>query len=516
MQTTIDPALVKWFEALPTPTQQQFMAEMTQLALAKKETPRHWRNWLTTLFPRTFSQEFAEHQAEFWRHIQSIRTGVKPPAFFAVWPRGGGKTTNVEAAAIFAGQSARRKFCLYVRSTQTRANESVQNIASKIETLGDYDPPGFSERSVGKYGQSKGWRMDMLRCANGFNVVAFGLDVAGRGVKLDDYRPDLIIFDDIDDELDTIQTVEKKVKIITRAILPAGSNDAAIIGVQNLIHANSIFSRIVENEADFLLDRVVSGPIPAAWDLTYEPYEENGRRKYQVVTGEPTWEGQDIATIEKQLTEWGPSAFEREAQHNVEDVGGIFEGVEFTRCRPDEVPELVEVVCWVDPAVTSTDNSDNCGIQIDGLGVDDKIYRLYSWEKIASPSEALTEAILMARHYKSSCVGVETDQGGDTWEIVYDAAWARLVSDGEIPEDEFSLEFRQEKAGAGHGPKAHRGNLMLTAYEQGKFIHVLGTHNTLEKALHRFLVSKPYDLADAAFWSYNDLTENMVTVGSTG
>ena len=54
---------------------------------------------------------------------------------------------------------------------------------------------------------------------------------------------------------------------------------------------------------------------------------------------------------------------------------------------------------------------------------------------------------------------------------------------------------------------------MLTAYEQGKFVHVIGTHNILEKALKRFLVSKPYDLTDAAYWSYYDLTENMVTVG---
>lgn len=113
----------------------------------------------------------------------------------------------------------------------------------------------------------------------------------------------------------------------------------------------------------------------------------------------------------------------------------------------------------------------------------------------------------MSLYYKSSCVGVETDQGGDTWEIVYLEAWRQLGSSEKMPE------FREEKAGAGHGPKAHRGAVMLAAYEQGKFVHVLGTHKVLEKALKRFLVRKPFDLVDAAYWSYYDLTENMVTVG---
>lgn len=476
--------------------------------------PGYWEEWLNTLFPQTFTSLFAVHHIEFWDYIDFIEPQAKPSSFFAIWPRGGGKTTNVESAVIYLGAKEVRRFCLYVRSTQARANESVQTIGQKLESQNVAKHyPRLSERKIGKYGHSKGWRMDTLRCANGFNVVAFGLDVASRGVKLDDYRPDLIIFDDIDDQADTDLTIEKKIKVITRSILPAGSSDVAVIGVQNLIHSRSIFSKIVDDEVDFLLDRIVSGPIPAAYDLTYEPVEINGRRHYKVISGMPTWEGQSIKTIESQLSEWGPSAFNAEAQHEVDDIGGIFGEVEFEHCRYDEIPELVEVVCWVDPAVTSTDKSDNCGVQIDGLGVDDIIYRLHSWEKIASPVEAMTEAITMALYFKSSCVGAETDQGGDTWEIVYLSAWKNLIENGDIPSDSIMPEFREEKAGAGYGPKAHRGNLMLAAYEQGKFRHVLGTHKVLEKALKRFLVSKPYDLADAAFWSYNDLAFNLVTVG---
>ncbi len=48
---------------------------------------------------------------------------------------------------------------------------------------------------------------------------------------------------------------------------------------------------------------------------------------------------------------------------------------------------------------------------------------------------------------------------------------------------------------------------MLVDYEHGMIVHVAGTHEVLERALRRFPRSKPYDLTDAAFWSWHDLVE---------
>lgn len=117
----------------------------------------------------------------------------------------------------------------------------------------------------------------------------------------------------------------------------------------------------------------------------------------------------------------------------------------------------------------------------------------------------LRRAILKARELKASCVGVETDQGGDTWESTYELAWRKLVDEGLIPADEPMLDFEQAKAGS-VGPKRERASKMLAAYERGEIIHVIGTHETLEKALKRYLLRKPFDLVDACFWSWNGLT----------
>jgi len=90
---------------------------------------------------------------------------------------------------------------------------------------------------------------------------------------------------------------------------------------------------------------------------------------------------------------------------------------------------------------------------------------------------------------------------------VYDRVWEHLVKDGEIAASTKKPEFKENKAGAGYGPKVHRASQMLVDYEQGRIVHVLGTHAVLERALNRFPRTKPLDLVDAGFWSWNDLRE---------
>jgi hypothetical protein len=90
-------------------------------------------------------------------------------------------------------------------------------------------------------------------------------------LKVGDERPDVIVFDDIDAEDDTPALTAKKRRRITTAILPAGSRDrCAVLGIQNLIIADGIFTTIVDGRADYLTDKVVSGPHPAVRGLKWE------------------------------------------------------------------------------------------------------------------------------------------------------------------------------------------------------------------------------------------------------
>jgi len=465
--------------------------------------PEHWADWLRAYFPTYTTHAFGRHHVELWEWAWAIRSGERPRPFVAIWPRGGAKSTSAEMAVCALGARVARRYTLYICRTQEQADDHVGNVASLLESerFGAAYPQ-ITERMLGKYGNSRGWRRNRLRTSTGFTVDAIGLDTAARGVKLEEQRPDLIVLDDLDDPLDSPATVERNIIVLTRSLLPAGTDDVAVLGVQNLVREDGIFARLADDRADFLADRIVSGPLPALLNEAHEVID--GRTV--LVAGDPVWEGQNLEACQRIVERDGISSFLIESQHEVDQFrGGTFADIEFRHCEWAEVPDLVRVAVWCDPAVTDKDSSDANGIQADGLGRDGKLYRLFSWERRASPEVTLRTAILKAVELKGDHVGIETDQGGDVWRPAYDKIWADLVASGEIPEGTRKISMRQEKAGAGFGPKAHRGQQMLPDYERGQIVHVIGTHALLERSLRRFPLRKPFDLVDACFWSHHAL-----------
>lgn len=311
--------------------------------------------------------------------------------------------------------------------------------------------------------------------------------------------------DDIDSKHDSPAITEKKIETITTSILPAGSQNMTAIAIQNLVISTGIFARFADGTADFLGDRVMIGPIQAVEDLTYRVINNIS----QITGGTATWAGQSIVVCEEQMKKWGIKAFLAEAQHQIGVLqGGTFDGVEYTHITEAELPDLARIVCWIDPAVSSTTRSDCQAIQIDGIErianpkLRPRIFRLYSWEGIATPSNMIKQALRegTARHVET--IGFETNQGGDLWEDQYLTIAGDMLDAEEI---EYIPTFASEKAGAHTGGKEDRASRMLTDYTRGYMVHVEGTHTTLENALGRFPLIAPDDLVDAAYWAWNDL-----------
>lgn len=489
----------------------------TQAAL-----PDDYEAWLRFLFPSYLTYPFADHHRELWEWVWAREKGVSPRPFVAVWPRGGAKSTSIELAVVAMGARRVCNYGLYICRTQEQADDHVETVGAMLESPAiERAYPLLAQRSVGKYGNSRGWRRNRLWTASGLVIDALGLDTAGRGVKLEENRPDFIILDDIDGELDTMEAVEKNIKRLSRKLLPAGSEDVAVIAVQNLVIPHGVFARLARHEgappSEILSNRIVSGPIPALRNLTYEQTEAG----YRITGGEPSWEGQGVAVCQQQLERWGLTAFLEEAQHEV-DVpdGGMFSHLEFAHAIEDEaggvyrigqdedggtVPvgsaiRMLDGCVWIDPAVTDTDHSDAHGISVASLGMNGVTYIRRSWESRTSPLDSLKRGITYAMELGIDRVGVETDQGGDTWESVYQqACYALGITIQNAPR------FVSAKAGAGYQSKVHRASQMLADYERGKIVHVLGTHTALERSLRRFPKTKPFDLTDATFWAWNDL-----------
>lgn len=313
--------------------------------IANSDLP--YADWLKRYFPNVCTHPLAERHTRLWEWFDNLEPGSRPRPRVDIWPRGGAKSSTGELGTARVGAKLTRRFVLYVSGTQEQADKHVQSIASLFESLG-------VERAINKYGSSRGWRRDQLRTENGFNVAGLGLDVAARGIKLDQYRPDLIIFDDVDDLLDSLRTVDKKKSLITNSILPAGSSDCAVLYLQNKIHEDSIASQLCDGRADFLLDRETPFVDPAIVGMEVEAVEnEDGSKGYKIVSGVPTWAGQDIPICEAQIARFGLKSFKRESQHEVEGADGYFFLVsKLNSILPQDVPPLTGVCLGGDLAAT--------------------------------------------------------------------------------------------------------------------------------------------------------------------
>lgn len=361
---------------------------------------------------------FGEHHREFWAWLWSIEPGVRPRPYVAIWPRGGAKSTSAELAAAALGCRSKRSYGLYVCRTQSQADDHVGNVASILEGPGVARfYPLMAERLVGKYGSSKGWRRNRIRTASGFTIDAIGLDTAARGVKLDEQRPDFMVFDDLDHHDDSPQVVKALIDTLTKALIPAGSSDLAVIAIQNLVQRDGVFARLADGRAKFLAQRTVSGPKPALEGLVTEHrVQPDGSGRDVIVAGTPTWRGQTTQHCQEQIDDMGLTAFLAEVQHDVARREGALwvpEQMAMVRVPADTaVPDLARLVVAVDPSGGSGESHDAQGIVVAGRSdgrawvVEDATVRL-------SPAGWGDRAVRALTEWDADAFVVEVNFGGD-------------------------------------------------------------------------------------------------------
>lgn len=309
---------------------------------ASKATPiaDDWRGWLRALFPSYVAHPFAPRHERAWAWAWDVRLGNDTPPLVACWGRGGAKSTSAELIAVRWGAAKARRYGLYLSNTQDQADDHVSTIASLMETsVVAQHYPHLADRLVGKYGQSKGWRRNRLRTSDGFTIDALGMDSARRGAKLDDQRPDFLIIDDVDDGEDSELVTAKKIRLLTRKILPALTHDAAILFIQNKVHDDGLMAQVLDGRADFLGGAIISGPHPAIVDLEYV----GSGTTAQIVAGSATWEGQSLAACQAFIQKWGLDAFLAECQHeSVARAGRYLSGIGLWDACQEELPALDE------------------------------------------------------------------------------------------------------------------------------------------------------------------------------
>lgn len=283
--------------------------------------------WLKKLGPRTFTKPLAPFHNELWGWFWDVRLKIlrgetvtpEELAFLAIWFRGGGKSSNVEWACIAEGGIVGEGFVMYVCDTEKQAKKHVLSIRDRLDSpeIAHYYP-GLANPKFDRHGVQVGWRQDYLATASGWGIIPVGLDQGIRGGRQRDMRFTMIVLDDIDSHEDSPAAVEKKLDLISRSILPAGTSDTLVLFPQNLIHENSVLNQILTRRSDILSERKVSGPVKAFEELELELDDSDGGRKWRIRSCKPTWPGLDIEDARKYLAKFGRAAFLAEYQHDFE------------------------------------------------------------------------------------------------------------------------------------------------------------------------------------------------------
>lgn len=277
--------------------------------------------WLPEFLPRDFRGQtsFASHHEEFLDWGWGVESGVKPSPSAAVLVinRRGNKSTTVAGLLTALAARGRRKYGLVITRTQDQADQHVFNVNRMI--LGSNITRAYPEMApkvekVVNRNITLAWNRQKLSCANGFTLQGFGILGSQRGIRIENYRPDFLWLTDIDDDNDSQGFVDTMLRHLSGAILAAQSDDSMIVFDQNLIHPDSVVSRILDGRTDILSDRTVIGPIPAVYSAKYERRHE----RWYITSGRAAWpQGFSIEQAERELNDVGKEVWEKEYQHNV-------------------------------------------------------------------------------------------------------------------------------------------------------------------------------------------------------
>lgn len=177
--------------------------------------------------------------------------------------------------------------------------------------------------------------------------------------------------------------------------------------------------------------------------------------------------------------------------------GALWRQADLDTYRLSEPPTIGRTVVSVDPAVTNTEDSDEHGLMVCGIGDDQTGYLLEDASAQGSPMDWAKAAIRLAKKHEADGVVVEVNQGGDMV-----AHTLRTLAP--------NLNIIEVRATKG---KHVRAEPIASLYEQGRIRHV-GQFPELENQMTQ-MTTEGYqgegspDRVDALVWAFTELFPDM-------
>ncbi len=358
-----------------------------------------------TYLPHYFSSEpapyhktlidIANTQSLTEKHIAEIKPLIKEEyhsyliasenvkAVVDIEPRGFSKSTRWALAfPLWRILFKKNNFVCIFCATQDMANRALQSIKDEIE--GNdliFEDFGAMEGKV--------WKSDFITLKNETAIKGFGAGSAVRGIKFRQYRPDLIICDDIlkDDAARTFSQREKIYKWFLRAVMPLGQDVFTII-INTIFHSDDVPSR--------LLKRIAAGELTDWIGLRFAAFTPQG-----ISLWSSYWTEEKLNTKKREI---GSAAFSTEYMNEpLSDEERIFKPEWFIRYKHIDLNSL-RVFMGVDP---SAGKHDEFAIFVLGIAQDGILYELDEWAECCSVDKAINKLIEKYLIFKPVLIGFE-------------------------------------------------------------------------------------------------------------
>jgi len=202
--------------------------------------------FLRTYLPHYFTDPFGPQQKRLFVIIRDEWGDLK---LVIIWPREHGKTTTVSPGLVLhAVAYARTRYTAIICNEDTAARDLLEAIKGEMEENDllreDFGP--FLDLDAPKARTKKLWQQRQIVTLGGIRLRAFGKKAKFRGRKHRQDRPDLIIFDDLQerDECESPEQRDKDHERVLASWVPALAPGGNIIGIGNVVHFDCVIARL--------------------------------------------------------------------------------------------------------------------------------------------------------------------------------------------------------------------------------------------------------------------------------
>lgn len=290
-------------------------------------------------------------------------------------PRGHAKSTNLTfKGTIHSVLYGYKHYPIIISDSSDQADGFLENIKVEFEE---------NERIIEDFGNLVGkvWRNNVILTSTNIKVEAIGSGKKIRGRKHRNYRPDLIVLDDVEND-ELVRTKEQRNKLyswFTKAVSKSGDYYTDIIYIGTLLHYDALLAKVMANpryqaKKYKAVIRFSDSELWEDWekiyvDLSNESREEDARsffelHKDEMLSGtEVLWEEKnsyyDLMVIK---VSDGDSAFNSELQNepiNPDDCIFNEEWIDYyNEAEMDFGGKEFIFIGFVDPSLGKTKHSD--------------------------------------------------------------------------------------------------------------------------------------------------------------